>query len=210
MPGLDSLLIFTLAAAVMNISPGPSNLYVMSRSLAQGPRAGLVATAGLAAGSLFHVAVTALGLAVVLQYSPALYAAVKLGGAAYLIFLGLRLLLSKSAGASLEPSNDRRRHVRIFRESVVVEMLNPKTALFFLAFLPQFADPGAGPLWPQLLVLGGIVTLTAIPCDVFVALASGAAAGMLARRPLYRRLQNWLSGSILVGLGAYVAASERP
>jgi threonine/homoserine/homoserine lactone efflux protein len=210
MPSIHSLLVFTLAAAAMNISPGPSNLYVMSRSLAQGARAGLVAAFGLATGSLFHVAATALGLSVVLRYSPTLYAAVKLVGAGYLIFLGLRLLLSKGAALAAAPSDSRRSHGRIFRESILVEMLNPKTALFFLAFLPQFADPSAGPLAPQLLLLGGIVTLTAIPCDAFVALAAGAAASALARRPLYGRLQKWLSGSILVSLGAYVAASERP
>ena len=144
MPSLHSLVIFTLAAAAMNISPGPSNLYVMSRSLAQGARAGLVAALGLATGSLFHVTVTALGLSVVLRYSPALYAVVKLVGAAYLIFLGLRLLLSKGATFTAAASGNRRPHGRIFRESILVEMLNPKTALFFLAFLPQFADPGAG------------------------------------------------------------------
>ena len=210
MPSIHSLLVFTLAAAALNISPGPSNLYVMSRSLSQGARAGLVAAFGLATGSLFHVTVTALGLSVVLRYSPTLYAVVKLVGAAYLIFLGLRLLLSKGAALTATASGNRRPHRRIFRESILVEMLNPKTALFFLAFLPQFADPGAGPLAPQLLLLGGIVTLTAIPCDAFVALAAGAAANALSRRPLYGRLQQWLSGSILVGLGAYVAASEKP
>lgn len=210
MPSIHSLLLFTLAAVAMNISPGPSNLYVMSRSLAQGPRAGLVTAFGLASGSLFHVTATALGLSVVLRYSPTLYAVVKLVGAAYLTFLGLRLLLSKGAVLATAPSGNRRSNARIFRESIVVEMLNPKTALFFLAFLPQFADPSAGPLAPQLLLLGAIVTLTAIPCDAFVALAAGAAANALARRPLYGRLQSWLSGSILVSLGAYVAASERP
>jgi threonine/homoserine/homoserine lactone efflux protein len=210
MPSLESLAIFALAAAVMNISPGPSNLYVMSRSLAQGPRAGIVATAGLATGSLFHVCMTALGLAAILRYSPTFYAVVKLGGAAYLVFLGLRLLLSKAPDLAATAVVGHRRHLRILRESILVEVLNPKTALFFLAFLPQFADPAAGPLAPQLLLLGGIVTVTAVPCDAFVALAAGAAAQAIARQPLYRRLQNWLSGSVLVGLGAYVATSERP
>jgi threonine/homoserine/homoserine lactone efflux protein len=210
MPSLETLALFAVAATVMNISPGPSNLYVMSRSLAQGSRAGLVATAGLATGSLFHVCVTALGLAAILRYSPVLYAVVKLGGAAYLIFLGLRLLLSKAPDVAATLTVGQRRHGRIFRESVLVEMLNPKTALFFLAFLPQFADPAAGPLAPQLLLLGAIVMITAIPCDAFVALVAGAAARTMARQPLYRRLQNWLSGSVLIGLGAYVATSERP
>jgi len=208
-PGVQTLLLFTVAAFAMNISPGPSNLYVLSRSIAQGSRAGLVAALGLATGSLFHVTVTALGLSVVLKYSPGLYLAVKLGGAAYLVFLGMRLLLSreKSAVAALAAGN--RTHGRIFRQSILVEILNPKTALFFLAFLPQFADPAAGPLAPQLLLLGAIVTLTAIPCDAFVALAAGRAARLIAGRAIYRRLQNWISGTILVGLGLYVAAASR-
>jgi len=139
-----------------------------------------------------------------------LYAGVKLAGAAYLVFLGLRLLLSKGRVSAAAASGAPRPYGRIFRESILVEMLNPKTALFFLAFLPQFADPTIGPLAPQLLLLGSIVTLTAMPCDAFIAFAAGAAASAVARRPLYGRLQKWLSGSILVSLGAYVAASERP
>ena len=184
MPSIETLALFALAAAAMNISPGPSNLYVMSRSLAQGSRAGLVATAGLATGSLVHVCVTALGLAAILRYSPTVYAIVKLGGAAYLVFLGLRLLLSKTPDVAAASTVAPRRHGRIFRESVLVEILNPKTALFFFAFLPQFAEPAAGPLAPQLLLLGAIVTVTAIPCDAFVALAAGAAARAMARQPL--------------------------
>jgi threonine/homoserine/homoserine lactone efflux protein len=206
-PGIQTLLIFTLAALAMNISPGPSNLYVMSRSIAQGPRAGLVAALGLATGSLFHVTATAVGLAVALRYSPALYVAAKLAGAAYLSFLGLRLLLSANEAAAA-PITRRRPHGRIFCESVLVEILNPKTALFFLAFLPQFADPAAGPLAPQLLLLGGIVTLTAIPCDAVVAVAAGAAARFMTGRRLYRRLQDRIAGSILASLGVYLAISE--
>jgi threonine/homoserine/homoserine lactone efflux protein len=87
----------------------------------------------------------------------------------------------------------------------VVDILNPKTALFFLAFLPQFADPHAGALAPQLLLLGVIVTLTAIPCDAIVAVLSGKAAALLRRRPIFQKLQNWISGSVLIGLGATIA-----
>ncbi len=209
MPGVQTLLLFAVAAFALNISPGPSNLYVLSRSISQGSRAGLVAALGLATGSLFHVTVTALGLSVVLKYSPALYVVVKLAGAAYLVFLGMRLLLSRSEAAVAALAAGSRTHGRIFRQSIFVEILNPKTALFFLAFLPQFADPAVGPLAPQLLLLGVIVTLTAIPCDAFVALAAGRAARLIAGRPLYRRLQDWISGTILVGLGLYVAAAAR-
>ena len=205
MPSANTLLLFTLAALAMNISPGPSNLYVMSRSLAQGTSAGLVAAAGLATGSLFHVTVTALGLAAILQYSPLAFTVMKLGGAGYLIFLGLKMLLSKSAALPPDAVLPRKSLGRIFRESCVVEILNPKTALFFLAFLPQFADPRAGALTPQLLLLGVIVTLTAIPCDAVVAILSGKAAALLRRRPIFQKLQGWISGSVLVGLGATIA-----
>jgi threonine/homoserine/homoserine lactone efflux protein len=205
MPSLQTLLLFTVAALAMNISPGPSNLYVISRSLAQGTSAGLVAAAGLATGSLFHVTVTSLGLAVILQYSPIAFLVMKLAGAGYLVFLGLKLLLAKSPKLSPSTLLPKQRLARIFRQSAVVEILNPKTALFFLAFLPQFADPKAGPLAPQLLLLGCIVTLTAIPCDALVAVLSGKAADVLRRKPIFQRLQNWISGSVLVALGATIA-----
>jgi len=205
MPSLQTLLLFTAAALAMNISPGPSNLYVMSRSLAQGTSAGLIAAGGLATGSLFHVTVTSLGLAVILQYSPAAFLVMKFAGAGYLIFLGLKMLLAKSSRLSPDALLPKKPLARIFRESAIVEILNPKTALFFLAFLPQFADPKAGPLAPQLLLLGIIVTLTAIPCDAVVAVLSGKAADLLRRRPIFQRLQNWISGSILVALGATIA-----
>jgi len=205
MPSPQTLLLFTAAALAMNISPGPSNLYVLSRSLAQGTSAGLVAAAGLATGSLFHVTVTSLGLAVILQYSPIAFLVMKLAGAAYLVFLGLKMLLSKSAALSPDALTPKQPLARIFRQSAVVEILNPKTALFFLAFLPQFADPKAGPMAPQLLLLGFIVTLTAIPCDALVAVLAGKAADLLRRKPIFQRLQNWISGSVLVALGATIA-----
>ena len=204
MPGSETLLIFTLAALALNISPGPSNLYVMSRSLAQGTSAGLVASAGMT-GSLVHVVITALGLTAVLKYSPAAFLILKFAGAGYLIFLGLRMLLTKSGPLAPDALPPKQPLLRIYRQSCLVEILNPKTALFFLAFLPQFADPHAGALAPQLLLLGCIVTLTAIPCDAVVAILSGKAAALLRRRPIFQKLQNWVSGSVLVGLGATIA-----
>ncbi|HEY4161836.1 MAG TPA: LysE family translocator [Dongiaceae bacterium] len=205
MPGTNTLLLFTLAALAMNIAPGPSNLYVMSRSLAQGTSAGLIAAAGLGIGSLFHVTVTSLGLAMILKYSPMAFLAMKLGGAGYLIFLGLRMLLSRSQNLSPDALLPKRSLASVFRQSCLVEILNPKTALFFLAFLPQFADPKVGPLAPQLLLLGTIVTVTGVPCDALVAVLSGRAAALLRRRPIFQKLQNWISGSVLVGLGATIA-----
>jgi threonine/homoserine/homoserine lactone efflux protein len=205
MPSLETFAVFTLAALAMNISPGPSNLYVMSRSLAQGTSAGLVAAGGMATGSLVHVVITALGLAAVLQYSPLAFLGMKLAGAAYLIFLGVKMLLTRSAPLAPDALLPKKSLGQIYRQSCLVEILNPKTALFFLAFLPQFADPKAGALAPQLLVLGAIVTITGIPCDGGVAILSGKAADLLRRRPIFQKVQNWISGSVLVGLGLTVA-----
>ncbi|HEX9768245.1 MAG TPA: LysE family translocator [Kiloniellales bacterium] len=209
MPGAEALLIFTAAALVLNLSPGPSNLYVLSRSLAQGTRAGLIAAAGLAAGSLGHVAAAALGLSAVFLYSPVAYALLKLAGAGYLIYLGLTHLVSARPAAGAVGAATAKPRRTIFLESSLVELLNPKTALFFLAFLPQFADVAAGPLAPQLLLLGLIVTLTALPCDAAVAVLSGRAARILSVSPLIGRLQSWVSGSILIGLGAFLALGRR-
>jgi len=210
MPGLETLLIFTAAALVMNLSPGPSNFYVLSRSLAQGTPAGLVATAGLAAGSLVHVAAAALGLSAVFLYSPLAYGLLKLVGAGYLVYLGITYLTSSRLAAGRLETATPKPFRKIFRQSILVEILNPKTALFFLAFLPQFAVVEAGPLAPQILVLGIIVTLTGLPCDATVAALSGRAARLLTASSPIQRSLNWVSGSILIGLGIVLAFGGRP
>ncbi len=209
MPSAETLLVFAAAALVMNLSPGPSNFYVLSRSLAQGAPAGLIAAGGLAAGSLGHVAAAALGLSAVFVYSPLAYTLLKLAGAGYLVYLGLSYFVSPPPHPGAVAAAPPRPPRTIFLESSLVELLNPKTALFFLAFLPQFADVAAGPLAPQLLVLGLIVTATALPCDAMVALLSARAARLLSASPVARRVQAWLAGSILIGLGLYVAFARR-
>ena len=209
MPPLETLLVFTIAAFIMNLSPGPSNLYVMSRSVAQGSTAGAIAACGLAVGSLVHVAAAAFGLSAVFVYSPVAYTVLKLLGAGYLIYLGLNYLFSKSEVPMAPRRVAKRTYPKILRESVLVEATNPKTALFFLAFLPQFVDIAAGPPAPQLLLLGFIVTLTAIPCDLLVAYSSSKISRWLLERADARRIQEQISGTILIGLGFYVAFQER-
>jgi threonine/homoserine/homoserine lactone efflux protein len=206
-PSLAHLAIFTLAALAMNAAPGPSNLYVLSRSLAQGTAGGLVSALGLALGSLFHVALAVAGLAALLRYAPTLYDAIRLAGAAYLIYLGIKTL--RAPGANLPANGGARRSLaRILLDAALVEMLNPKTALFFLAFLPQFVEPAAGPAAPQLLLLGLIVTLTALPCDMLVAFA-GARLARLFTTQARRRWPSRLAGSTLIGLGLYTALMRR-
>ncbi|MFI5018293.1 MAG: LysE family translocator [Dongiales bacterium] len=207
MPSLAHLAIFTLAALAMNAAPGPSNLYVLSRSLAQGTAGGIVSALGLALGSLFHVALAVAGLAALLSYAPTLYDAIRLAGAAYLIYLGIKTL--RAPGASMPANGGARRSLgRVLFDAALVEMLNPKTALFFLAFLPYFFEPAAGPAAPQLLLLGLIVTLTALPCDMLVALA-GAKLARLFTTQARRRWPSRLAGSTLIALGLYTALMRR-
>ena len=208
MPTSESLILFTTAALLMNISPGPSNLYVMARTIAQGTQAGVVAALGLAAGSMVHVAATVLGLAAVFEYSPLTYTVVKLLGAAYLIYLGISYWLANSDPEKPGENVERKTTPVIFRESLIVEVTNPKTALFFLALLPQFVSPETGPVAPQLLVLGLIVTLSAIPCDLLVAFFAGKVAHWLKRHPSAQTIQDRVSGTILTGLGSYIIVDE--
>jgi len=210
MPSIDTLIIFTIAAVLMNLSPGPSNLYVMARSISQGPRAGLVAAAGLFTGALGHVAAATLGVSAIVMASAEAFTVLKWAGAAYLIWLGVQQFRSAGgpmAGVGPAPAKPM---AKVFRESMLVEILNPKTALFFLALLPQFIDPAAGSVALQSLLLGAIVAVTAIPCDILVAYASGAVARKLSSNPWIGRWQDRVSGAILIGLGALVATGERP
>jgi threonine/homoserine/homoserine lactone efflux protein len=206
MPSLPHLALFALAALVMNAAPGPSNLYVLSRSLAQGPSAGLVSALGLALGNLFHVALAVMGLAALLRYAPGLYAAIRLLGAGYLVYLGLRMLRERPAETTSAPSG--RPLARVLLDAALVEMLNPKTALFFLAFLPQFVEPARGPAAPQFLLLGLIVTATALPCDMLVAIA-GAALARAFKGAAGRLWPRRLAGTTLIGLGIYAALARR-
>ncbi len=207
MPTLETLAVFTVAALVMNFSPGPSNFYVLSRSVGQGVAAGILAAAGLAIGSLVHVFAAALGLSLLFEAAPTLYFLFKFLGAGYLIYLGIRMFRAK-VEMEISPVAQKRSGARILRESMLVEILNPKTALFFVAFLPQFVDPSL-PVAPQFLVLGFIVTMTAIPCDLVVAVGAGKAAGWLRDNVGFQRLQNRMSGGILIALGGYVALEGR-
>ena len=209
MPSTDILIAFTAAALLMNISPGPSNLYVVARAIAQGTKGGVVAAMGLAVGSMVHVIATVLGLSVIFSQSPALYTVVKLAGAAYLIYLGVSYWKSKSAGTDKVVKQVKTKPLSsVFRESIIVEVTNPKTALFFIALLPQFVVPESGPVSLQLLVLGVIVTISALPCDVLVAISSSKASNWLLKNERAQKIQERISGSILLGMGAYIVADE--
>jgi len=199
-----------VAALALNLSPGPSILYILSRSLGQGREAGLVSVLGLATATLIHAVAMALGLSTLLLYSPLAFSAVKYLGAAYLIYLGASALLSRgtfhavTASAAAPPSLG-----AVYRQGVVTDLLNPKVALFFISFLPQFVDPSAGSPALQILFFGLLFHVTGVPVNLVVALAGGRFATLLAQRPGWARIQGWISGTVLVGLGLRLALSEQ-
>lgn len=208
MPSLELLLAFAVATLIFAYMPGPAMLYTAAQTLARGPRGGFMAAFGIHCGGYVHVLGATLGLSVLLRHVPELYLLVKIAGALYLIWLGVTMIRTKMETGAL-PDIPARPPWRAFVDSVVVEILNPKAALFFLAFLPQFADPAAAtPVWLQLLVLGTIVNLTFSSADIVtVVLAAAIVRRVRESAPLQRWLR-WAGGSVLVGLGAHMAASR--
>lgn len=206
MPSSDILAAFMLTAAVFAFIPGPAMLYAAAQTLAGGRRSGLMAVLGLHIGCYVHVIAAAAGLSVLFHAVPTLYLAVKLAGAAYLVWLGVSMIRSRAAGeadlARIRPKSGR----RAFFESITVEVLNPKTAIFFLAFLPQFVDASAAfPLWMQLAILGVIINVMFSLADV---VCVGLAALVMDRLRGSGHAQRWIrrvGGTILVGLGAHLA-----
>ncbi len=194
-----NLSLFLPAVILLLITPGPVVLYIVTRSIDQGRRAGLVSVLGSEIGNLVHVLAAALGLSAILLSSSLAFDVVKYLGAAYLIYLGIRKLLSPVEGAP--QSVERAPLRRIFLQGIAVATLNPKTALFFFAFLPQFVDRSRGAVALQILLLGLIMLSMAIISDSCYALAAGAAGRWLRGSALFPRIQRYFTGSIYIGLG---------
>lgn len=211
-PSPSTLALFSGAALVLLVTPGPAVIYIVTRTLGQGRRAGLVSVLGIHTGSMVHVVAAALGLSAVLARSAHAFGAVKAAGAAYLIYLGLqRLTMGRQEDERGGPADDRWADLRrIYVQGVVVNVLNPKTALFFLAFLPQFVDPTGSPAGFQMVVLGLWFIGLGICSDTAYALAAGAVKRRLrpARRSARRR--DRLSGAAYIGLGLTAAAAGHP
>jgi threonine/homoserine/homoserine lactone efflux protein len=214
MAAWDVLLAFLLATAVFAYMPGPGVLYTAARTLAGGRRAGYFAAIGIHVGGYAHVLAATLGLAAVLDLVPELYIAMKLAGALYLIWLGIGLVRNRGAAVSPERVSEATRSLgssawRSFLQSVAVEALNPKTALFFLAFLPQFADPaGSLPVWAQMLALGVFVNLAFSSADLIAVVLASAVAARFQRSARTLVWARRLGGTILIGLGLRLAAER--
>jgi len=202
----SSLILFMTGAIALLLIPGPAVLYILSRSIGQGRPAGLVSAMGIAVGSLFHVAAATLGLSALLVSSVAAFQAVKYAGAAYLIYLGIRTLRSADTHL-LQPSAGGRSLHNVFGQGVLVNLLNPKTALFFLAFLPQFVDPTRGHATLQILELGVLFSLMGWMSDSVWALLAGAFAAHIRGNARIRKVQRSVSGGTLIALGLASAFS---
>jgi len=209
MPGLDLLIPFAIATALFAYFPGPALLYTAAQTIARGRKAGFLAALGIHLGCYLHVIAAALGLSAILHYVPTLYIALKLAGAAYLIWLGIAMWRQQVvAGEVFEPSSKTTRRALI--ESMIVEILNPKVALFFLAFLPQFVDPAASfPVSLQFLILGVIVNLTFSSADILTVLLADRVVLFLKTSGRNTHIAQRLGGGVLVGLGIKLALTRQ-
>jgi threonine/homoserine/homoserine lactone efflux protein len=208
MPDSSHLLAFLLAALVLAAIPGPGMLYVLARSLGGGRAVGLRSSLGTAVGGGMHVVAAAAGLSAVLAASATAYTTLRYVGAAYLIWLGVRTFI-EARDSSAPVVGVSGADARAFRQGVITEALNPKTALFFVSYLPQFAQPQAGSLALQLAVLGLISVALNTSADVLVAAGAGRLSRRLEGDGRWWRRQRRLSGGVLVGLGVYTAVSQR-
>lgn len=203
-----NLLLFLPAAIALIIAPGPDSLYVLARGIGQGRRAGVISALGTCTGLLVHTTAAALGLAVLLQTSAVAYLVVKFAGAAYLLYLGVRTLLTKQSfsvtAATIRPSG-----ARMYVQGVLTNVLNPKVALFFVAFLPQFVDQRGGAVALQMLTLGLLFAGLGLLYLLLVATLSGSLGQFLQRRPAWANRLRWVTGSVMIGLGLRLAIPDR-
>jgi threonine/homoserine/homoserine lactone efflux protein len=206
LPSHSQLLFFVTTAAILLAIPGPAVLYIVGRSIGQGRNAGLVSALGIGIGTLIHTAAAAVGLSALLVSSATAFSVVKYLGAAYLVYLGIQRLRSKeSLAAASDSAAPRVTLARVFSQGIVVNVLNPKTALFFFAFLPQFTDPARGHVATQILSLGILFACMGTTSDCLWALFSGSVAGWLRNNQRWMRNERYVSGGILISLGVATA-----
>ena len=204
---MPDFLLFLAASVAITVAPGPDNLQVLARGISQGRAAGLVAALGFAAGISFHTTLAALGVAALLKSSPMAFEAVKLAGAAYLIWIGIKAIRSKALSSAHErPSQPL---AVVFRQSVIGNLLNPKVTLFFIVFLPQFVNPHGGQsVMLQMFELGGVFMLQTVAVFSVFGLAAGMIGAYLKRRPKVGVWLDRLAGATFIGLGIRVALKD--
>jgi threonine/homoserine/homoserine lactone efflux protein len=212
MPDVHTYVLFVAAALALLLVPGPAVVYVIARSVSGGRLTGLVSVLGIELGTLTHVVFAAAGLSAIVASSVVAFSVVKWLGAAYLVYLGLRQIFGgggeEEDTEELTDSGDNR--FRVFYQSVLVQILNPKVALFFLAFLPQFVDPSRGAAWTQIVVLGATLAFLGLFTDGLYALLGGTAGGWIRKRGgSLRQAGRYVTGGIYIALGAVAAISGK-
>ncbi|MFO1412710.1 MAG: LysE family translocator [Burkholderiales bacterium] len=209
MAGIHDYGLYVLACLLLNVTPGQDTFYILGRSIGQGRRIGVASALGVAAGTVVHALAAALGLSAVIATSATAFTLIKWAGAAYLVYLGVRTLVTARAAVAVPATSGRADARLAFRQGMLTNVLNPKVALFFLAFLPQFLVPGTDAPVPALLLLGFTFVATGTVWVVLLAVASAAIGGALARRP---GVHAWLlraMGALFVFLGVRLLATQR-
>ena len=208
MPSPASFALFLGAAVPLILAPGPDTLYVLSRAIGQGRRYGLLSALGVGTGLWVHITAAAVGLSALLRTSALAFAAVRYAGAAYLIYLGIQALRVRGTRHAYN-AREAAPPLRIFAQATATNVLNPKVALFFLAFLPQFVDPARGSMPLQIVQLGAVYDALGIAWLAAVAAASGALGALMLRNPRVERAQRWVTGGVMLALGLRLAIPDQ-
>src|SRR5215218_2623159 len=212
MPDASTFALFVAAALALLLVPGPAVLYVVARSVEGGRMTGLVSVLGVELGTLVHVVFAAAGLSAIVASSATAFSVVKWLGAAYLVWLGLQHILARDGEDEAPPTGGETCLPRVFTQSVLVQVLNPKVALFFLAFLPQFVDPSRGAAWTQVVVLGATLATLGLFTDGLYALLGGTAGEWIRKQRAgagLRRAGRYVTGGVYIALGAVAAVSGK-
>jgi threonine/homoserine/homoserine lactone efflux protein len=217
MPSIETVITVALAGLVLSITPGPSMLYVLSRSIGQSRAAGLASAIGLGLGGVLLALVAAMGLAAIFQQSQTAYTTLTWAGAAYLVYLGVGMIREKrddaAFGAEIDAALDTKHSgqtrsvFQIVYQGILVEVLNPKTVLFFMAFIPPFVETSRGDVVAQMLILGVLVPMTALPSDIVVAFVGGSVAATVRANQRWSTYLHWIGGLFLIGIGVSLALS---
>ncbi|GAU84073.1 LysE family translocator [Bosea sp. BIWAKO-01] len=208
MASWETLAAFAVLTIAVAYFPGPALLYTAAQTISHGRRAGFMAMLGIHLGCYLHVIAAAFGLSAVFKHVPELYVAVKLAGALYLVWLGIGMIRSRLGGADVDVSPPKTVK-RALLDSFIVEVLNPKVALFFIALLPQFVDPAASlPVWAQFLILGTIVNFAFSSADFVTVLGASAVVKTMKKTKAGFAFGRWLGGSLMIGLGVKLATDR--
>lgn len=207
MPEVNNIIFFVIAGLTLNITPGPDMMFVITRSVTESTRSGVISSLGIAAGSVFHTLAVALGLSALLMAVPAAYEVIKYTGAAYLVYLGLKMLLGKQSLKLDEDKKPAKLH-SVFLQAMLTNIFNPKVALFFLAFLPQFVNP-AGNITFQLILLGLLFNFNGTIVNILVALSAGRLGKFMKLKLNNSSVFKWITASVFIGLGIRLALLER-